>query len=582
MNKLQSKIFSLFTSGEKKFSIIIFFLLIVGMVLETFGVGLIIPFVVILIENDIGEKYPFIRPILDFIGNPSKNDLIFMSLFALIFFYFLKNIFLGLSIFIQQKFVYNVQVDLSKRLFLIYLKQPYNFHLNFNSAELQHNIVNKVAAFSGTITQYMYFIAEIMIVFGITSLLFILQPKALFVSLCIFLPPAILISLYLRRKISKWGSLVNKYEAKKILHVNQGLGAIKDIILMNRHDFFLNNYNFQSVLSANISAKVSTLNQVPRFIFEFLAVLAMSVIIYSLMITIRDMSQIVPLLAVFATAAFRMMPSFNRLLSSYQNIRYMNPVVETIFDELKRKSNDQIKNDDLVQTINFNKIILKGINFKYDSDPSNILKDLNIEIKKNQVIGLIGPTGSGKSTIINIICGLLKPSEGKILVDDVESDLNSLAWQNQIGYVSQSIYLSDDSIRKNIAFGIKEDEINDLNLQKSIKDSELEQFISNLKMGLDTQVGERGSRVSGGQLQRLGIARALYNNPNILVLDEATSSLDVDTEKRIMDSILKLRDKKTIIIVAHRYSTIENCDIIYKIDSGTVKEFGRPEAILDT
>ena len=425
----------------------------------------------------------------------------------------------------------------------------------------------------------MYFIAEIMIVFGITSLLFILQPKALFVSLCIFLPPAILISLYLRRKISKWGSLVNKYEAKKILHVNQGLGAIKDIILMNRHDFFLNNYNFQSVLSANISAKVSTLNQVPRFIFEFLAVLAMSVIIYSLMITIIDISQIVPLLAVFATAAFRMMPSFNRLLSSYQNIRYMNPVVETIFDELQRKSNDQIKNDDLVKPINFNKIILKGINFKYDSDPSNILKDLNIEIKKNQVIGLIGPTGSGKSTIINIICGLLKPSEGKILVDDVESDLNSLAWQNQIGYVSQSIYLSDDSIRKNIAFGIKEGEINDLNLQKSIKDSELEQFISNLKMGLDTQVG-RGSRVSGGQLQRPGIARALYNNPNILVLDEATSSLDVDTEKRIMDSILKLRGKKTIIIVAHRYSTIENCDIIYKIDPGTVNRETR--AILDT
>ena len=582
MNKQQSKIFSLLTTGEKRFSIIIFLFLIIGMMLETFGVGLIIPFVVILIENDIGDKYPFTKSFLNFFGNPNKSDLIFISLFLLTFFYFLKNIFLGLSIFIQQKFVYRVQVDLSKRLFLLYLKQPYNFHLNFNSAELQHNVVNKVAAFSGAITQYMYFIAEILIVVGITSFLFILQPNALLVSLCIFLPPAILISFYLRRKISRWGGLVNKYEAKKILHVNQGLGAIKDIILMKRQVFFLNNYDLQSKLSANISANVSTINQIPRFIFEFLAVLAMSVIIYSLMITIQDINQIVPLLAVFAAAAFRMMPSFNRLLSSYQNIRLVTPVVHTIFDELQRKTTDQIIDQDFSAEINFDKLVLRDINFKYNSGQSHILKNINIEIKKNQVIGLIGPTGSGKSTIINILCGLLKPSTGKILVNGYESNLNSFAWQNQIGYVSQSIYLSDDSIKKNIAFGIKEDSIDNLNLEKSIKDAELEKFISNLEMGIDTQVGERGSRISGGQLQRLGIARALYNNPNILLLDEATSSLDGDTEKRIMDSILRLRGKKTIIIVAHRYSTIENCDIIYKIESGEVKEYGKPEEILDT
>ena len=579
MKKLSKKIFSLLTLKEKKGAFVIFIFLIIGMFLETLGISLVIPFMAIMIEDDIAFKYPFILPLLNFLDNPSKQFLLFIGVGFILIIYLLKNLFLGVSVFIQQRYVYSIQVNLSKRLFFLYLNQPYHFHLKFNSAELQHNVVNKVAAFSGTITQLMYFIAELLIIFGLIVLLFIVEPTTLLIALTIFLPPAVIFSLIMRNRVSKWGKEVNIYETQKILHVNQGFGAIKDIILKNRQDYFTNKYNDFSLASAKISASISTLSQLPRFAFEFLAIISMTVIIMLLVMRVEDLNQIIPLLAVFAAAAFRMMPSFNRLVSSYQNIRYMTPVVDTIFYEFARKP-EKILKFNTPSELSFKEIKFENVFFKYISSENFIINNLNFTIEKNKTIGLIGPTGSGKSTLINMICGLLEPTKGKILLNGEDLINCKSQLQNQIGYIPQSIYLSDDTISNNITIGLARDEVDEANLIEAIDSSELREFVNSLDQGIDTYVGERGARISGGQLQRLGIARALYSNPKILILDEATSSLDIKTEKKIMDSIYRLKGKKTIIIIAHRYSAIEHCDTIYKIENGTISKQGTPKEVL--
>ena len=322
----------------------------------------------------------------------------------------------------------------------------------------------------------------------------------------------------------------------------------------------------------------------PRFLFEVLAVLSLIIIILSMTMQDKETSTILATLAIFGAAAFRLMPSITRILAAIQSLRYGLPVLDLIAQELSF-SNAATQITTSKKMINFSsafkdKLVMENVVFSYPEVSLPSLKDSSLEIKRGECVGIIGPSGSGKSTLVDIILGLLKPERGSVLVDDKDIHSNVRSWQGQIGYVPQFIFLLDDSLRNNIAFGVIEDDIDDTLIEQAIETAQLSEFVRDLPKGIHTDVGERGVRLSGGQRQRIGIARALYQNPCVIVLDEATSSLDYNTEKRIMDTVYKLNQEKTVIIIAHRVSTLKDCDRIYRLEDGKIVEEGESSSML--
>ena len=353
----------------------------------------------------------------------------------------------------------------------------------------------------------------------------------------------------------------------------QGLSGIKDIKILNREKNFLNIFKVHNSRFSIADRWYSTLQLLPKLLLEILAVIMLSLLI--LVITMNNSTtSLIPVLAAFAAAAFRIMPSMNRILTSLQALKFSLPSVEIIYSELKNQSGIKSKKkiNNISDKLNFkNKITIENLSFKYEGSIKNNLDNINFDISKREFVGFVGPSGSGKSTLVNLILGLLEPSNGNILVDGKSISENKVGWQNIIGYVPQDIYLIDDTIKKNIAFGIEEKDIDLMMMDKCLQAAQLSSFVEALPEKLHTIVGERGVRISGGQLQRIGIARALYNNPKILVLDEATSSLDVDTENKVMEGINKLKGLITILIISHRLSTVEKCDKIFSLSDGRLK-----------
>ena len=339
---------------------------------------------------------------------------------------------------------------------------------------------------------------------------------------------------------------------------------------------FLSEYGVHNDAIAKIQIRVITLGLVPRVYLELLAVMGLAGLISLMMAQNKPLDLLLPTLGIFIAAAFRLIPSVSRIMYYFQHLRYTRPVVEVLFNEFRLVRN-AMKPDVATAKLNFNSIIeLKNLIFHYFNAKINALDGVSINIKKGESVGFIGPSGSGKSTLVDVILGLLTPEKGDITVDGQNIQKNLRGWQNQIGYVPQSIYLTDDTLRRNVAFGLPNNQIDDLAVARAIKASQLDEFVQSIPNKLETYVGERGIRLSGGQRQRIGIARALYHDPAVLVLDEATSSLDSTTERGVMQAISALRGSKTLIIVAHRLSTVEHCDQLYRLDQGKIVEEGTP------
>jgi ABC-type multidrug transport system fused ATPase/permease subunit len=318
--------------------------------------------------------------------------------------------------------------------------------------------------------------------------------------------------------------------------------------------------------------------QLPRLWLELLGVAGLATLVLTMMAQGRDLATIVPTLGLFAVAAFRLMPSINRVLIAAQALRYCRPAIDTLHEELKLAAPDP-RLPGGAASIFRQDICLSAVSFSYAPNMAPAIDSLSICIEKGESVGFIGPSGSGKSTLVDIIMGLLTPTSGFVAVDGRDVQQNLRAWQDQIGYVPQSIYLTDDTLRRNIAFGLANDQIDDAAVARAVKAAQLEEFIGSLPNGIATRVGERGVRLSGGQRQRIGIARALYHDPGVLVLDEATSALDTATEKDVMSAVTALQGTKTILIVAHRTSTVERCDRLYRLVQGRVVETGAPRSV---
>lgn len=577
-----SKIHALLTPAERRDAMVLLVLMMVGMLLETLGVGLIIPAITLMMQADLVARYPVIASIFGFLGKTSQAELIAAAMLGLVGVYLVKNIFLAFLIWRQTNFAFDVQANLSQRLFTSYLRQPYTFHLQRNSAQLFRNVTGEVGIFTGVITSALLLVTELMVLVGIAILLFLVEPLGALIVVVVLGGAAWGFHRVTRAHISRWGVERQLHDGLRIQHLQQGLGGAKDVKLLGRESDFLAQYQTHNIKSARVTKLQATLQNFPRLMFELLVVTGLAILVISMLGQGREMTSIIPTLGLFAAAAFRLMPSVNRVLASVQALRYSLPVVNTLYEEIKLISVEPVSQQTSSPEIFKNELSLTNVTYQYPGATSEALDGISINIRKGESIGLIGSSGSGKSTLVDVILGLLAPSGGRVEVDghDIQQDLRQ--WQDQIGYVPQSIYLTDDTLRRNVAFGLPNEQIDDLAVQRAIKAAQLEEFVSTLPEGLETVVGERGVRLSGGQRQRIGVARALYHDPAVLVLDEATSALDGATERGVMEAVTALQGSKTIIVVAHRLSTVEHCDRLFRLEYGKVVDEGTPEKILSS
>ncbi len=573
------KIFAVLRPGQRRRAYWLFALMLVAMVLETLGVGLIIPFLALVSEPDIGSRYPMLQPYLERLGNPDQKTLIVFGMLGMLGFFAIKNAFLAFMVWQRSAFVADTQAGLSRRLFRAYLVQPYTFHLRRNSAQLIRNVSVESNQFTAGLNSLIELVTQGLVLIGIGALLLVVEPIGGLVALLILGTAGTLFQYVTKRRVRRWGKARRFHQGKIIQHLQQGLGGVKDIKLLGHEDDFLAQYATHAIGNAQAERKRKFLNGLPRLWFEFLAVLGLVALVVSMLAQGRAIEAIIPTLAVFAAAAFRLMPKLGQVTTSSQELRFVGPVIDSVHAELRDL--ERVTPEPCMGPLPFTQEIrLEGVAFTYEGASVAALSEIDITIPIGASVGFIGGSGAGKSTLIDVILGLIRPSSGRVLVDGTDIGTNLRGWQDQVGYVPQSIFLTDDSLRRNIAFGIVDECIEESSVLAALESAQLDELVASLPDGLDTLVGERGVRLSGGQRQRIGIARALYHDPAVLVLDEATSALDTATERGVMDAVDALQGNKTIIIVAHRLTTVAHCDKLYRLDRGRLVSEGAYDEVV--
>lgn len=585
INSLISKLFYIFDRREKLQIGLIFLLMLGGAGLETLGVGLIPPFVTLLSNPELIQHQQFLGWLYGRLGaTSSQGFLLWISIF-LLGIYIFKNAYLSLITYWQYHFLYIKQVALSNRLLAAYLHSPYTFHLQRNSAELVRNITSEILQiFIGVLVPMLTLVTELMVMSCIVILLAIAEPvssaiAAIFLGISIFC-----LNTVIRKQMNAQGMIRQQESGRMLQWVHQGLGGIKETKVLGRETFFLRAFADSANAFGKANFIFSLTNQLPNLLIDAILISAVLLIVIFSLIQGRETQSILPMLSLFAISALRIMPSAKRIVSTVGTIQYSQYSVDLIYQDLialESLSPPLLTQTESISSPSFQQEIkLHNISYQYPNSPQPSLSGISLSIKKGEAIAFIGESGSGKTTLVDVILGLLTPSQGEILVDG-ENILSNLAnWQRQIGYIPQSIYLCDDTIRGNIAFGLPIDQINEEQVWKSLKAAQLEELVRNLPDQLDTLVGERGIRLSGGQRQRIGIARALFHNPEILIMDEATAALDNNTEREFMEALESTAKGKTMIMIAHRLSTVKNCDHLYLIKNGVIWAQGKYEDLV--
>lgn len=563
------QIWSMLPHKFKGVAIRLWLLMVIGALLEMLGVSLVIPVVAVLTQPDILSQHESLNNLYHQLGQPGQQTLVIIMMLLLLTVYLLKNLYLGFLAWKQSKFIYGLQHDLSTRLFAIYLRQPYGFHLQRNSAYLIRNLQGEMAMFiNAAVTPCISILAELLVVLGLFGMMLLIEPIGSIAVFGVLLIAGMGFQKVTKSRVSLWGKQRITHEGSRIKQLHHGLGGVKDVKLFGREADFLHKYNFHTQLSMRMNQRQSVMQQLPRLWLELLAISALAVLLISMTMQGKSMMDILPTLVLFAAVSFRLMPSANRILGGIQQLRFGLPVVDMLHHELNLETETQSANAEPILFKDL--LVLDQVSYTYPAAKKAALQDISLHIRKGEMIGFIGESGSGKSTLIDTLLGLLKPNTGQVLVDGVDIHNNLRSWQNQIGYVPQSIYLTDDTLRRNVAFGLAEEDIDDTAVKHALESAQLKVFVESLSEGVNTIVGERGVRLSGGQKQRIGIARALYHDPSVLVLDEATSALDMETEGEFMMTIDRLHGQKTIVIVAHRLSTIEKCDRVFQMGNGKI------------
>ena len=550
------------TIGSEKKKIKLFiFLILISALLEISGIALVVPVLTLILSSseNINITIPFLSE-KSFVFK--KDKLMVIAVFSIFILYLFKSLFLGYFNFWRSKFIFSLNELISKKLFTIYLYQPYKFHLSRNSSIFTRNLIS-VQNYIRNIDQTAHLVTEVIILFSFFLVLLLYEPVVTFYIALI----SLIFSLVYTKKISpinfKLGEQSHVATQNIIKSINQGLFGIKDIKLYGREEDFLKSFN-ENINKFSHSLRIfEFLQPLSRILLEFLAVILIITSVMILYFLEYKNNEIIIFIALLAAVGFKLIPSVNKILFAVQHLKYYLPLSKNIFNELNLEST---KKDENNKKIIFEKqISINNLNYRYEDN--YVLNNINLDINKNTSVGIIGKTGSGKTTLINIILGLLDDIDGEIKIDAKKFSLNNRSWQNKIGYVPQNIYIIDDSIKKNIAFGISDEKIDDKRIMNSLKIAQMYDFTMNLPQNINTNVGENGAQLSGGQIQRLGIARAVYNDPDILIFDEPTSSLDQETEKNFIEEIKKFKLNKTIIIISHRKEPLYFCDEIYKLEN---------------
>lgn len=571
---MKKKIEYIFSSHDKKMIIVLMILTVIGSVLELLGVTIFLPFVNIIMYPDYVKNNEILNWFYVKGGFSTVKGFEVFLCIVIIGIYLTKNVYLIVQKNITYKFSFHLQKTLATKLLNSYMKEPYSFHLKKNVAQLQRALQEDVANFSGFVMQALELAAELGVCF-LLGIYLLTVSKTITVVVVGLLVICVLGFTFGTKRLSKGlGKDCQIYKAKIYQWINQSLGGIKEIKILGREDYFLDSYNLYYGKYTKALQILRLISMIPKYIVE---AVCMTGLVFAIIIKIlfgeADMIHFIPQLTVFATAAFRLLPSVGRI-NGYvtQMLSYM-PSIDLVYNDLKEIEKYKVKEAEETEN-NYcqlnKKIYVDHVSFRYESGNEEILHNVELTVPKGKMVAFIGTSGAGKTTMVDIILGLLEPNQGHVYADGIDIHRNLAVWHKQIGYIPQTIYLADDTIRANIAFGVFENEIDDQAVARAMREAQLDEFVNTLPEGLNTYVGDRGVRLSGGQRQRIGIARALYHNPEILVLDEATSALDNETEAAVMNAIDGLHGMKTLMIIAHRLTTIRNADIIYEVTEGQV------------
>jgi ATP-binding cassette, subfamily B, bacterial PglK len=565
-----NKIFCLLEVKEKNQFLKLVILMFLASILETLGIASIFPLINFLTDQEKSISY-----LDDFFINFTffgSNYMIF--LICIIFsVYLIKNIFLSFYYWFENKFAYNTRFNLGVRLYKSYLIRPYKFHLKNNSSILITKIVQETSIFGSAIMNLSALITEIMVVIGITSLLLIIKPYETFYVIIIILSVSIIFYYFTKKKTFQLGKSLVATQKSTMKILNESLRSLQEIIIFRASEYFYKLFKSKNMAVSELGYKMSFINRMPKIWFEMVAVIIISfIIIYS---SLQNQSTVSTLgtLGIFFLSALKIIPSVNKILVALQSMKYSETAITSLFTDIELfKDQKTLRKEDIkLKKFDFTKkIIFKDIGFKFTSEGNEILKNINFEIKKKDFIAIIGKSGSGKTTFLNLLMGLLEPTSGQITVDDRDIYNDVEKWRSNLGFVPQNINLLDDSLKKNIAYGQLDDLIKETNIKKSIELSQLSTFLKNNQEQLNGSIGESGIKISGGQKQRIAIARALYNNPEILIFDEPTSSLDPVTTSKLFDTLKKLNNEKTIILVSHDIKDFNIFDKVYEIKNQSI------------
>lgn len=559
-------------------------LMIIGSVLELLAVAVFNPFIEVLMQTSSIEDDSFLKLFFAHIHlNGIEQYLVVLSaLIAVI--YLVKNIYLSFLQNVILSFSYTTRMNLATRLLTTYMNEPYTFHLSKNIAEMQRCLQSDTSQFMTLISSGLQLTVEMVTCLALAAYLFHTS-HSITVVIGVLLLMCIGLFFIISKKVSsRLGRQNEHYNAKLFQWINQSLGGIKELKILQREEYFIDSYktNYKKLIwGARVNELIAAL---PKYIVETVAMVGLVfAIIIKLLFGHGALETFIPQIAVFAVAAFRLLPSVGRVNAYINSIMYNKASLDMIYDDLKEIDSEPVQEIEWQgkkeKWIFTKGVTVEHVSYHYPDSDTEVLHDISLEIPKGKTVALIGPSGAGKTTLADIILGLLPPVSGVVRMDDKNVYENLRSWRQKLGYIPQSIYLSDDTIRNNVAFGIYEAQIDDNAIWKALEKAQLKEFVQGLEKGLDTYVGDRGVRLSGGQRQRIGIARALYHDPEILVLDEATSALDSSTEQAVMESIESLQGLKTMIIIAHRLTTIKNADLVYEVSGGNVTLRDKNEVI---
>ncbi len=580
--KLVQELWYLLSPRERIEGFVLLCGMALGAVLEAVGIGLVVPFIAALKDPKLVFDLPVAHRVLSFLHIDQPQQLLIALGFALFATYVLKSGYLLLLYQRLYRYVFDKQASLARRLLTGFLNMPYTFYLQRNSAELIKVTTETIPRFtSGFLIGLMIILGEFLVVLALVALLVAVEPLATVGAVIVLGIPTALVYRAMQHRLAQAGRLTEQSFAAMIQWTEQAIGGIKETLVTGRASFFIDRQAYEVRRLADCMRSLTFLAGIPRLVIDTLAVTAMVAVALVILARGQKLASILPVLGMFGVAAMRLMPSMSRIASGLAQLRFHHGATETLYNELRAVEGPRSAATHpptargATAPLRFERsLVLEHVSYHYPATSKPAIDDVSLEIPKGHWVGLIGPTGAGKTTLIDLMLGLFVPTSGRILVDGRDLQDDVAGWQRNIGYIPQHIYLMDDTVRRNVAFGLPDEEIDDERVRRALHDAQIDDLVLSLPGGLSAMTGERGIRLSGGERQRLGIARALYRDPQVLVVDEGTANLDNETEAAIVDTLVQLKRKKTIIVIAHRLSVVKDCDCVYQIQHGRVRNSG--------